>query len=565
MTRRSWLLLAILLLLEGVLVAGVFLPSPHSGGDNAGYVALAQALAGGEGYTEVWDPARPPHTKYPPVFPLLLAFALAAGAAGWASLKAVPVVAALAAVAGVFLWARRRLGEGAGFAVALLTGLSPSLLYHAHWLLSDVPFLAFTALALWQLEAFTREADERDAPGGRPGRAALALSVVLVALAAFTRTAGLPLAVAAVGACAWRRRRWREAAALGVGVGVPALLWALRGRVAGPGEGRYGSEFFLRDPYQPDLGAAGVADFAVRVGENLTGYGLRFLPETLLGSASPALVGLLLAVLALALAGWVRALRRSPGAAELFVPLYAGLIVLWPAVWSGDRFALPLVPLLLVYGAEAAHALLERRRVGAGPRRALLAGAALLVALPALGDWVRARDGAARCRGALAVAGPWACGGLALVDFAAAARWAGEHLPPGSAALVRKPRIWYAESGVPARTYPFSEASGALVAEARRAGAEYVVLDYLGGQGARFVGAALAEAPEAFCEVARFGGAGDVPATRILRLLPPGETSASRRTAEGIVLAECAGGPSVRIRDTTATGPDGWRIPILGH
>ncbi|HSG48423.1 MAG TPA: glycosyltransferase family 39 protein, partial [Longimicrobiales bacterium] len=259
MTRRSWLLLGVLLVVQGVLIWGVFLPSPHSGGDNAGYVALAHSLVSGEGYTEIWDPAAPPHTKYPPVFPVLLALAMTLGATGWAALKTVPVLAALVAVAGVFLWARRRLGEEAGFAVALLTGLTPSLLYHAHWLLSDVPFLAFTALALWRLDGITGGAGAPWAPAGSasgaasraeepPGRwLGVLAATVLVALAYFTRSAGLPLVLAGVAALAWGRR-WAEAAVLGGGVGIPALLWLLRGRAAGPGEGRYGSEFFLLDP-----------------------------------------------------------------------------------------------------------------------------------------------------------------------------------------------------------------------------------------------------------------------------------------------------------------------------
>lgn len=560
MTGRSWLLLGILLLVQGVLIQGVFLPSPHSGGDNAGYVALAHALVSGQGYTEVWDPAAPAHTKYPPVFPALLALAMALGAAGWASLKIVPVTATLVAVTGVFLWARRRLGDEAGFAVALLTGLTPSLLYHSHWLLSDVPFLAFTALALWRLEAL---GGGDGAPDGAasPSWPSLLAATLLVGLAYFTRSAGLPLVLAGVAALAWGRR-WRETAAVGAGVGIPALFWLLRSRTAGPGEGRYGSEFLLVDPYQPDLGPAGIGDFAGRVWANLTGYGTRFLPETFFGDASPALVALALALVALAVAGWVRAVRRGPGPAELFLPLYAGLILLWPPVWSGDRFALPLAPLLLVFAADGLRSLADR--AGSGTRTAALAAAVLLVAAPALRDWLETRDEQAACRGALEAGGPWACGGNALVDFVAAARWAGETLPEGSAALTRKPRIWYVMSGVPTRTYPFTETPGALRADAGEAGAGYVVLDFLGNQGARFVGAALAAEPRSFCQVGVFGGGGGIPATHILGILPAGEDSGSRVVDGQIRMAVCGGGRDPAVVSNTATpGASGWGIPLL--
>lgn len=577
MSRRDWGLLGVLVVLSVLLVRGVFLASPHSGGDNAGYVALAHALSSGEGYTEVWDPAVPPHTKYPPVFPLLLALAMALGASGWVGLKLVPATAAVVAVAGTFLWSRRRLGSWGGFGVAVVVALSPSLLYHSHWLLSDVPFLAFTLLALWLLEGDRGpgpdtgrgEAPPAEPPSATPAGDAsapvawtrhlpLILGTAALVLAWFTRSAGLPLAAALLGVLAWRRR-WRALSAVGVGVGIPALAWALRGMRAGPGEGRYGSEFFLLDPYQPDLGQAGAADFVARVLDNLSGYGGRFLPETLFGSAGPALAALGVAVVALALVGWVQALRRGPGTAELFVPLYTGLILLWPQVWSGDRFALPLVPLLLVFAVEGVRWLTRSREA---LRLPVLLGAAFLVAAPAASDWVRTRDEAAACRGAVAAAGPWACGGDALVDFVAAARWAGEHLPEGSTVLTRKPRIWYLMSGVPTRTYPFTETPGVLLEEAEAAGAHWVVLDYVGGQGARFVGAALGSAPERFCQLAVFGGGDRLPPTRLLGIVPAGSGAGSTVEGGQVRLAVCPGPPEAATVPSTAT-PGAWGIPLL--
>lgn len=559
MTRRAWLLLGILLLVEGLLVAGVFVSAPHTGGDNAGYIALADALRSGEGYTEVWDPAAPPHTKYPPVFPLLLALAVAVGARGWVAFKLVPALAALVVAAGTFVWARERLGDEAGFGVALLVGMSPSLLYHSHWVLSDVPFLAFTVLALWMFERVLRGG--RRGGEGQSGNLSLAAAALLVAMAYFTRSAGLPLVAAVIGALALRRDT-RGGAVVGVTVGVPALLWLLRARVAGPGEGRYGSEFFLLDPYQPDLGPAGLGDFATRITDNLAGYGVRFLPETVVGGQGGLFALLVGALVLVAAWGWMRALRRGPGVAELFLPLYGGLILLWPQVWSGDRFALPLVPLLLVFAVEGAREL--ARSWSKTARGGLLLACGILVALPAGRDWIAEREQAALCNAAAARAGPWACGGAALVDFVATAEWAGQNLGDGSAALTRKPRIWYLTSGIPTRTYPFSERPGALRAAAGEARAEYVVLDFVGNQGVRYVGAALGAEPGAFCLVGAFGGNSGVPATRLLRLMPPGRESGSRVEEGQIRLASC---PVTGDGSSAPEGPvefsSSWRIPIL--
>ena len=353
--------MGLLVLVQAGLAWGVFVAAPHPGGDNAGYVELAHALSSGEGYTEVWDPARPPHTKYPPVFPLLLAVSMVFGATGWSGLKAVTFVATLAVAPGVFLWARTRVPEGVAFAVALVMALSPSLLYHSHWVLSDVPFLAFTVWALWALSALIdRPADgaageagsaagATPAPGGAasshsptPGRGAgsrlrWTVATALVVLAAFTRSAGLPLAGAAVAALALSRR-WRAAGGVTAAVGIPFVAWWLRGRRATVAEGRYTREFFLLDPYQPDLGAASVGDFGARIGENLSGYVTRFLPEALLGTEGGGAVLVILALVVLASVGWVRGLRRGGlRVAEAFLPLYLGVILLLPPVWSGYR------------------------------------------------------------------------------------------------------------------------------------------------------------------------------------------------------------------------------------
>jgi len=546
---------------EAVLAWSVFVPSPHPGGDNAGYVALAHSLLSGNGYTEIWDPAAPPHTKYPPVFPLLLAAAMALGARGWTALKLVPVLATLAATAGMFLWARRRVGEGPAAAVAFLAGLTPAVLYHSHWLLSDVPFLALTVLALWRLDAVLEEGEE--GRGGHAGAAwrAPVLAALLTALAYFTRSAGLPLVVAALGAAALRRR-WRALSVVAGVVAVPALLWAARGRAAGPGEGDYGSEFLLLDPYRPDLGGAGPGDLASRFLDNVAGYATVHFPRTFFGDAGTLLAGLGLLLLTAALVGWVRAVRRAPGVPELFVPLYAGLVFLWPPVWSGDRFALPLVPLLLLYAAEALLDVVGRLQETL--RTAILAGAVLLVAAPAGVDLMRTREEQALCRGAVEAAGPWACGGPALVDFVAAAGWARDNLPEGSVVLTRKPRIWYLASGIPTRTYPFSEMPGALGEAAASAGARWVLLDYVGSQGAVYVGGAVERDPGAFCQAALFGGGSGIPPTRMLGLVADPSEGGIVSDDGGILLPACGGAerPAV-VSETASPGPGAWRIPLL--
>jgi hypothetical protein len=506
---------AVLTLATLALVRPLLHEAPHPGGDNAAYVALGWSLVSGQGYTELWDPAARPHAKYPPVFPALLALRIAGGGVTWGALKAVTAATALLLVLATFLWARRRAGLAVGAGVAALTALSPGILDYGRWVLSDVPFTAFTLLALWAADRASGEGSDADADAVPAASSIWPAALALAGLAYFTRTAGLPLVLALVAALALQRR-WRTLAVGGAALAGAGGLWFLRTLGAGPGvPGEdYVGALWLLDPYDPGQGLAGPAALVGRVVGNGMGYLTLHLPVGMVGSAEGAARALAVLVVAAGIVGWALRLRRRPGPAELFVPLYVGLILIWPEVWSGDRFALPLIPLAFLYAAEAAREGL-RRIAPAGVAGGSVALAALVLFFQAGAYTELARESAA-CRGIVRVAGPHACFGAPVHEFAEAARWARANLPADAAVLTRKPRIWYVLSGLPSRTYPFEDRSDALLTSAEAARARYAVLDFIGSQGMRFLAPAIAGRSEAFCVVAGFGGGEGRPGTQLL-------------------------------------------------
>ena len=88
--------------------------------------------------------------------------------------------------------------------------LSAGVVDLARWELSDVPFWCFTALALWAFARLEKVPDAGAEPAAGEGRtggwAALALASLAVLLAYVTRSAGVPMVVAAAGWLAWRGR-----------------------------------------------------------------------------------------------------------------------------------------------------------------------------------------------------------------------------------------------------------------------------------------------------------------------------------------------------------------------
>lgn len=509
--RDLYVFLAVLVV-QLFLTVLVFIPAPHNGGDNAGYVSLAHSLLDQGAYRELWDPLEPPHTKYPPVFPLFLAGAMALGVKGWVGLKAIPFLSTLLAGGFTFLWVRGRAGITMAAGVTLLLALSDGVLYYSHWILSDPTFLALTIGALWALERAGKPQEIRPS-----SRSWLSLGFALAILAYFTRSAGLPLVVATI---AWLGlgRRWKPLSAFLVAFLLPAALWWLRGRSGGGSE--YGSEFWLVDPYRPELGRVGVTGILTRVWENLLDYTTNLIPEGIVGGNGWFLLPLGLAVVLLALVGWGRRLGRNAEVAELFLPLYAGLIFLWPGVWSGDRFALPLLPLLLFYAGAALLWILRGLRP---TLQALTLGVVfLLVALPALKNWAGEVRASQSCWALVGGGDPWACHGVSVQEYVLMAQWSGENLPPGATVVTRKPRIFYILSGVKTLSLPLTADAGEFLATTQAKGAQYLTVDRWDGLASYYLPRVLAERPGSFCYITGVEVDGAV-GIQLLGITPEGE------------------------------------------
>ncbi len=553
MPHLRWILLGVVVLVSTGVVVGAFNPAPHSGGDNAGYVTLAYSLVSHGTYTDLYDPAQLPHTKYPPVFPALLALLMLLGARTWTALKTVAAVSTVAATVFTYLWAERRLGPGRAVGVAVLVALSSSVVYYSHWVLSDPTFLALTMVGLW---AF----DRADEEGARPGW--LVIGVAAAGLAYFTRSAGLPL-LAALGGWLALRRRWRALAGAALAVGIPAFLWWLRARAVGQIE--YTSEFWMVNPYDPSLGHVGVGGLLARIVGNVRGYVGTHIPTGIVGKGGgPGILALGVILVGLGLMGWLRRGTKRIGVVELFLPLYVGLILLWPEVWSGDRFALPLLPILFVFAVEVLTE--SARRLGRTTSMVVGFAALLVVLLPAFGSWLGATRQASACASLTEAGSPFACYGPRFTDFADAATWSGANLPEGSVVLSRKPRIFFVLSGLRSRTFPFEQESGAHLSLADSLDARYELLDQIDGLAGRYVGGAIQRDPGAFCAVRAFGRGTGV-GTRLFGVLPPDDRVAPEMDEDtrSVRIRVC---PDSYVRSgadltTYPSSPPSSRIPLL--
>ncbi len=564
--RRAWIGTAVVVLaLSTSAIAAVWTPAPHTGGDNAGYLALAHSVVEGQRYVEAWDPESPPHTKYPPVYPLLLGALIGMGASAWTAFKALSAVSLAGAALLAFLWAGRRVGPLAGGGIALLALLSHGWLDASRWTLSEPVFLAFAFLALWaadhaldppRLPIPWLGGGEGSGSGERTKPGWLALATLATVLTCMTRAAGAPLAVALV-LVLTLGTRLRSAAVVSASLAAPAAWWLVRSRGS---PGAYQSEFWMANPYEPGLGTVGWPDLPARAWANLRLYVGEVVPREWWSSLDGGVaVSVGAALVTLAVTGWVLRLRREgAGAAEVFAPLYLGMILVWPEVWSGERFLLPLYPLLFLYAGEALVP--AARRLGRLAVPSAAAASWLVVALPALPGAVRLAADARVCRRVVETTDDvFECHAQGFREFREAATWAGANLPAGSVVLNRKPRIFFLLGRTPGRVFPFTSDPAALLDEADRAGARYVLIDQVDALATVYVPAAIEARPLAFCYMGGWGAQGGGPSTNLLGILPPDERG------DGGTFADIGTCPdSYRADPLAPTGErEGLRIPLL--
>src|SRR5262249_20292926 len=138
--------------------------------DDAVYVVSAESLAEGRGYRLLNLPGAPAQTKYPILYPAVLAVgwtALPTLPSRLAGMQALTLLLAGAAVGRGFLYVvrQRYAARLAALAAGMLCASAPNVLFYCTATLSEMPFALLVIVALWATDEHVR--------GGRTRRRAL--------------------------------------------------------------------------------------------------------------------------------------------------------------------------------------------------------------------------------------------------------------------------------------------------------------------------------------------------------------------------------------------------------
>jgi hypothetical protein len=506
-----------------VLAALSYHQAPFTGGDDATYISLARSLIERHDYRDIWNPALPLHTQYPPIFPIVVAGGLLAGLVPNEGMKILMIFISTGAVFASCLWLRKVTTPGIAFCAGFFIAISPEIIWLGQEVLSDPLFWLFAMLALI---AWRHAEKSRTDSNASMAVVAVIIATALTLAGYFTRSAGAPLLLAIF---IWLAMK-KQYRAIGIVFAMSApliFLWWLRGH--GHGAGGYLAPFIAVDPYNPALGNVTPKLLAERVAENSSLYAQQHLARLVFGSMRTG-VFFGIAFAAAMLWGWGQRVRKGPGLAEVWLPIYLALVILWPVPWAGARFLFPVVPLLALYVGET---IAELAKAASHPK--VFAGALLLAGVvtvqPTLRKQIRTGSD---CRERFYMGEQFPCTGEEFADFFITAEKIRGKLPPHSVVLSRKPTIFYAHSGYQSVLYPLSAVPDSLFNLAERVGAKYIVIDQIGDLAPKYLHPILLARRDDFC-VVRELSTENAAFARIkpgLPPQPPGTAENSFRTCE---------------------------------
>ena len=341
-----WVYIPILLFTFAESYPKVFDEKIDLNGDNISYYILGQALEQGEGFSNIHIADKSAHNHFPPGYPVIIATVSKLFSNDIQFIKKVNGFFLLASVVLLFLLIQKiTQNNHLAFIVALFTLLNYNLLQYSVIMMSEIPFLFCSLLTLY---SFMRV----DFQKALTKNYLFVLSILLVAVTYYIRSTGLALFGCMV-LYLLINRYWSYLATLILGFASLLLPWVLRSKSLGGNT--YMKQLFKKNPYRIELGDMEIVDWFTRLWKNFERYVTREIPSGVFNyietpnykvdvTTNEWIIGLV--IVTIMLFGLFKLKKFRLLIAFYFVCSF-GILLLWPDVWYGVRFSLPLIPLFL--------------------------------------------------------------------------------------------------------------------------------------------------------------------------------------------------------------------------
>jgi len=457
----NWKEMLLLLFISTLLYSYTFDAKLDLNGDNVDYYLLAKSLVEGKGYTTIWYPHSPPYTHRPPGYSMIIAAAMLLGFNSFVAIKWLNFLL-FAGLIILFYQICRKIFEDKvlSLTASALIAVNFHLIHFAWQMMSEISFLFFIILAFY----FLIKTEESEKPLFK--NPFLWLMIGSLSASYHIKTVGISMLFAVLVYLAFQRA-WKKALLVLGGFTALALPYYLRNKMLGVGSG-YIKYVAYKNPYQRELGTMGLTDYIERIISNGSRYLSVEIPHGLLpfidGNSAGA-TGWIAGILITALC--VFALWRLKRYRKLILSLFVvnfGILLLWPEVWVGNRFLVPLLPFLFLLLVAAIWELLR-------PFKKNPAYLYLLLPLFLLANKEMYSNAHQTARYGYPPA---------YTNYFNLAAWSAQNTDPQAIFIARKPQFFYLFSGRQTNTYLYTSDDQKLLQNIEDNGAKYVVIEQLG-------------------------------------------------------------------------------------
>lgn len=469
--RRIWWIALGLIFLGGLCSFLVFDPNLSTNGDNAYYIVLGMSLVQGKGLSVICSPGEPPAALVPLGYLLLLAPILALFPENFLLLKLLSTALFLLSLPLIMLVIRDRAEKlFLALGVVILSAINLNLLEFSFMVMTEIPFLFFSLLGLFSLQRSLRSAGSRMT---RNERILFGVSIFSFVFAYYIRAIGVVLLAGLITILALKKR-YRLVLLAGLVILCLVLPWALRNQAVADGGG-YLDHFMLKNSYNPALGRVTLGDMLARMTSNIKTYGVFIIPKALFPSLYPRtgyrgfsgifpVLGVIITLVTLA--GFILKIRRSLTFIELYTFFFLAVCIVWPQMWSGMRFLIPVVPFLIYYFLVGLWGVAARKIVRLTPvvSRSLVWLVFIFMVASSLSALVWASERPLR------YPPEWQ-------NYFSVAQWCREHTPEGNVFVARKPSLFYLHARRQVLNYPYTSDTKEMMAFLAGNRVDYVILD----------------------------------------------------------------------------------------
>jgi len=323
----------------------VFDKKINLGGDTASYYILGQSIASGEGFTSIHTKEKLSHKHFPPGYPLIIAAASKVFSNEILFIKKLNGFFLFLSIVFLFLLIYKITSNyHIPFVTSLFVILNFQILSYSVIMMSEIPYLFFSTFSLWLFLKI-----DLNTPVQKNWK--FFVLIIIIAFSYHIRSLGIALFVGVAGYLLIIRN-WKYFSTLVIGFAILSLPWFLRNYYLGGNS--YTKQLFLKNPYRPELGQMEFFDWFNRIWINFERYTAREIPGGILDfievtdhASSETLLEWIIGIVCISIMifGLLK-LKRSVRIILFYIVAYFVILLLWPDVWYGVRFLLPLVPLL---------------------------------------------------------------------------------------------------------------------------------------------------------------------------------------------------------------------------